>query len=391
MHFARALCESFLAQHPESRFFVLVVDRRDDDREAADEPFETVWVEDLGIPDFRSIAFKFSILELNTSVKPSFLKWVLRNRGIERLIYLDPDVMVYSPLIEVDTILRTKDIVLTPHILSPIEDNKRPAETDFLRSGVFNLGFVGVSNRRGAFHLLDWWESRCLQQGFSEQRAGLFVDQKWLDLAPCLFSGTEVLRDPSYNVAYWNLHERKIEQIGGRPFVNGTNELRFFHFSGVDLKDLGRVSKYQDRTSLSQRPDLQTLFAAYAAILRAKGAAATASAKYGFGQFSNGTRINDLTRRVYAFSMDKFRGVDPFDADGEFFRFAKRAGLLSAGADGTAAISGFPGTQDVRLRTIHWCFRLALRVLGPDRYVLLMRYVAHVALLLNQRPVFWRD
>ena len=391
LHFARTLCRSFLAQHPHSRFFVLVVDRADEGRSPCAEPFETVWVEELGLPDFRSIAFKFSILELNTNVKPSFLKWLLANRGLERLIYLDPDIFVYSPLVEVDTILRTKDLVLTPHILSPIEDNKRPAESDFLRSGVFNLGFIGVSNRAGSLGFLDWWERRCLSKGFSEQSAGLFVDQKWLDLAPCLFAGTEILRSPAYNVAYWNLHERRIDCVGGRSLVNGAEELRFFHFSGVDVKNLSRVSKYQDRFSLAERTDLTQLFEAYVARLRENGLDATSTARYGFGYFSNGARINDLTRRVYAFSLDKFDGVDPFDADGEFFRFVKRAGVLSpeqASATGNAA---FPGAGDVRVRLIHGCLRLALRILGPDRYVLLMRYLAHVSLSLNQRSVFWRD
>jgi hypothetical protein len=102
------------------------------------------------------------------------------------------------------------DILLTPHILSPIRDDKKPMERDFLRSGVFNLGFVGVSNRPPAREFLDWWEARCLKEGFNELRAGLFVDQKWVNFAPCFFSGVEIIRDPGCNVAYWNLHERKL-------------------------------------------------------------------------------------------------------------------------------------------------------------------------------------
>ena len=86
LHFARTLCRSFLAAHPGAAFYVLLVDRPAAGEELRGEPFTAVWVEELGIPDFLGVAFRYGILELNTNVKPSFLKWILDRQGVERLV-----------------------------------------------------------------------------------------------------------------------------------------------------------------------------------------------------------------------------------------------------------------------------------------------------------------
>lgn len=391
LHFARTVCKSFLAAHPGAEFYVLLVDRPDGDRELRGEPFTPVWVEDLGIPGFLSVAFKYNILELSTGVKPSFLKWLLDRRGVERLIYLDPDIFVYAALDEIDERLRETDIVLTPHMLSPIRDDRKPEEQDFLRVGVFNLGFIGVSNRAPARAFLDWWEARCLALGFLEQRSGLFVDQKWINFVPCFFPGVGIVRDPGCNVAYWNLHERTIGAKDGGLLVNGASPLKFFHFSGIDLRDIDRISKHQNRFTLAERGDLAPLFEAYREEVSKNGYPASGGARYAFGFFSNGMLVTELARRVYSMSPDRFAGGDPFDASGEFFSFARKSRLLSD-TDRSSSYGALDvDHRDFRLRIVHACLRLARFALGPDRYTMLMRYLGHISILRNQRPLFWRD
>lgn len=391
LRFARTVCKSFLAVHPGAAFYVLLVDRPAGNDDLRDEPFTPVWVEELGIPDFLSVAFKYNILELSTSVKPSFLKWIQDRHGAERVVYLDPDIFVYSRLDEIDERLREADIVLTPHMLSPIRDERKPAEQDFLRAGVFNLGFIGVSNRPPAREFLDWWEARCLELGFIEQASGLFVDQKWVNFAACFFPGAGIIRDPGCNVAYWNLHERHIEEKAGRLLVNGSTELKFFHFSGIDFSDINRISKHQNRFTLQERGDLAPLFEAYRREVLKNGASDAAGARYAFGYFSNGVLITELARRVYAVSRDKFAAGDPFDANGEVYSFARKARLLSATDSSRAYGALNADLGDFRLKLVHACLRLARFVLGADRYTLLMRYLGYISVLRNQRPLFWRD
>jgi hypothetical protein len=393
LHFARTLCASFLAAHPGATFYVLLVDRPSADEDLGKEPFTVIWVEELGIPNFLSIAFKYDILELNTNVKPTFLKWILNKYGAERLIYLDPDIFVYSNLGEIDNRLHEADIILTPHILSPIHDNKRPEERDFLLGGVFNLGFIGISNRGPVRKFLDWWETRCLDSGFNEQRSGLFVDQKWVNFVPCFFDNIEILRDPGYNVAYWNLHERLIEKKDDRFLVNRSCDLKFFHFSGIDFANINRISKYQNRFTLLDRGDLLPLFEGYRREILKNGLSGETKTRYAFGFFSNGDRITGLARRVYSISSDKLGGHDPFDANDAMYSFAKRNRLLSNfSIDNNDSHNSFNvDPDDFRLRFIYACLRLARLILGADRYTLLMRYLGHISILRNQRPLYWQD
>src|SRR5271169_519006 len=142
---ARVLVESVRKVNPELRTYVLLVDECDRQREAS-EPFTVVPVQNLGIPSFRSVVFRYDILELNTAVKASFCKYLFQHENVQRLIYFDPDVCVYDSLAPLFELLAECSILLTPHTIRPIEDGMRPNERDFLRAGVFNLGFLGLRN-----------------------------------------------------------------------------------------------------------------------------------------------------------------------------------------------------------------------------------------------------
>jgi hypothetical protein len=209
LHFGWTLAESFLKLHPDDEFHLLLVDRMPEDFTSRDSRVHLHEVEKLGLPAFRSLAFKFDILELNTGVKPSFLKHLFA-LGADKVIYFDPDIYVFSSVELIYEALESASIVLTPHILSPTPDAEHVYEKGMLRTGVFNLGFVAVSNSSQGLSFLDWWEERCLKFGFHDLWAGLFVDQKWVDLAPCLFDEVCILRHAGCNVAYWNLQERSV-------------------------------------------------------------------------------------------------------------------------------------------------------------------------------------
>src|ERR1035437_7393078 len=70
---ALALRESYLSYHPESDFYILIVDRKHDRFENLAPDIRVLWVEDLGIENFSHYAMKFDILELNTNVKAVLL------------------------------------------------------------------------------------------------------------------------------------------------------------------------------------------------------------------------------------------------------------------------------------------------------------------------------
>ena len=89
-------------------------------------------------------------------------------------------------------------------------DGRQPTEQDLLLAGTYNLGFIGVGNtRRGAAHARLVERAAGHRLASSTSRDGFFTDQKWIDFVPGLFDA-HLVKDPSWNVAYWNLATRPL-------------------------------------------------------------------------------------------------------------------------------------------------------------------------------------
>src|SRR5207244_229552 len=137
--------------------------------------------------------FRYSILELNTAVKPYFLAYLRRRTGCERVCYFDPDILVLGELGDLYRRLEENDLLLTPHITEPITDNAQPSERNVLVAGIYNLGFLGMAFNERTEKLLDWWQQRLLHGCLDQRDRGLFVDQRWMALAPAFLPRREVL------------------------------------------------------------------------------------------------------------------------------------------------------------------------------------------------------
>jgi glycosyltransferase involved in cell wall biosynthesis/SAM-dependent methyltransferase len=295
---ARVLAPSWKEHNPGAPFFVLVTDLVDGYFDHTNEDFYTVEAASLPIPNQGSFFFKYSLLEASTGVKPYFLEYLFTKHDFKKLVYLDSDILVtdnFGPLIKV---LDEHSIVVTPHLTSPVSDDKHPSETTILQSGTFNLGFIALRKSETSMRMLKWWQERLYSQCIMAPERGMHVDQKWIDLVPGCFGDTYVLREPGYNIAYWNLHDRQVKVENGRISVNG-QPAYFFHFSGIEPENLGMVSKHQNRWRLKQCGDLNVLFERYAKLVLAAGWKECRSWPYSYDFFDNGARIPALARRLY--------------------------------------------------------------------------------------------
>src|SRR5581483_10028432 len=243
---ARVLAESLEAHNPGIRLFVLVTDWIDGYFDPTKEPFSVVRLDELAIPNLPRFCFQYRILELNTASKPYFLEYLLAKPNVDRVLYFDPDIMVFDSLEPLAQLLQRHPIVLTPHLTEIIDDDRKPGELDALKAGTFNLGFLGIARHPESARLLKWWKDRLYTGCRIEPEHAMFVDQRWMDLVVGYFAGVCILRDPAYNIAYWNLHGRKIALNNGKVFVNGL-PCRFFHFSGFDPEKPEIVSRHQNR------------------------------------------------------------------------------------------------------------------------------------------------
>ncbi|WP_177168976.1 glycosyltransferase family 4 protein [Allochromatium warmingii] len=211
-------------------------------------------------------------------------------RNYDTLIYLDPDIWIFRYLEEIYQAFSSASIVLTPHIRRPYYDNHHPSDLSILQSGTYNLGFIGLKNTKSARSLLDWWMQKLYHDCVVDIPKGLFVDQKWIDLVPGFFPDTKIIHDPSYNVAYWNLHERQISGDINNWKVD-EQPLAFFHFSGYLPIAPDSISTHQNRHQINQIPDFANIAVYYGAALFQNGYKTSITWPYAFETLSNGVRL----------------------------------------------------------------------------------------------------
>jgi hypothetical protein len=250
-----------------------------------------------------NLAMCYDLVEFATAVKPLVLQKLLLD--YEEAVYLDPDTYVVSDMVELGPALdESAGIVLTPHYLEPSPPGYQFSEGHVLHVGVYNLGFCAVN--RNAGELLTWWwkhlESECLL----EPLAGLFVDQKWMDLGSVLFNAT-TLRHYGYNVGVANLHERPIASDSTGYYIASTGDrLRLLHFHAFDPH---RPEQFYTRpsTNTGYRPEvsgaLETLSAEYAKALISKREQLGPQPRYIYGFDTSGRRLTRRMRHAYRFAL----------------------------------------------------------------------------------------
>jgi glycosyltransferase involved in cell wall biosynthesis len=309
---ARTLTDSLAQFAPGIDRYVFVVDPLDEVPVVAGARM-LVPTDVFAFEFYAGLAYSSDVTELATAVKPFVLRRLLQ-LGYDRAYYFDPDIEVFAPLDPVTRPLDHADVVLTPHVTEPIPlDGKLPDEIVLLRAGAYNLGFIGVARTPSASAMLDWWAQRLERYCVNDVEAGLFTDQKWVDLVPGLVERAAIVRDRGCNVAYWNLHSRRLDPADPHRLASGEPVI-FFHYSGFDVRAPRRLSKHQTRIDVADDPALETLLRAYAERVKANGFVHASTVPYGFARFSNGVRLDRISRALLREArLDGVRFPDPGD------------------------------------------------------------------------------
>ena len=300
---ARVLAESVKIHNPGAVFYVMLCDSIPDSLNLSTEPFDVIIeLKDLGIDSLDSWIFKHTVVELCTAVKGSAFKWIFDNTDAEKVVYLDPDIVVLHKLDELERILDSLSIVITPHMVSPEETTEAILDNEIcsLKHGVYNLGFLALKKDSIAENFLNWWIQRLLEYCFDDIPNGLFTDQRWIDLAPCFFDNILILRDKTYNVATWNLSQRLVGINENGKLVIERQPIKFFHFSGFDSGDQAvMLAKYAANID-----PLLELRSWYVSELQGKGQSILGSIPCVHSFYSNGAPITDEARLVYRKRLD---------------------------------------------------------------------------------------
>jgi glycosyltransferase involved in cell wall biosynthesis len=328
--YARILFSSLKKYHPEASLFLCLADIQPETKLGIPE-VEIIPADRLAIPNFWDFAFRYDIMEFNTAVKPFVMQWLIEVKGFEEVVYLDPDIELFAPMTSVFKALAAgANFVITPHITQPSEGDEYPNDLGVMKAGIYNLGFIAVDNSLDAISFIHWWGRKLRFYCFNQQYSGLFVDQKFVDLLPAFCDRVTILRDTNLNVAYWNLHQRKLEKTETGWLVDN-KPLVFFHFSGIDPNNPHRLSKHTERFQENLELPLQTIIERYLSQLKEFDYDREIKLKYAYGTFSNGVPITTIMRRCY-------RSLNNSGLDNPFATFDKYlnqpAALLPANSPG---------------------------------------------------------
>lgn len=310
---ARVLARSVKRHDPGAVFHLLLSDAPPPDWNLSEEPFDTLLgLEDLGIDGVKAWAFRHALVEMCTAVKGPGALEIVRRHQPDKLVYFDPDIVVFGSLENLNRELDKHSVLLTPHLTDP---ERTPAgvldnEISALKHGIYNLGFVGFRCQGEGLRCLQWWSQRLRDHCRDDIAGGLFTDQRWADHIPAMFEDVRILRDPVYNVATWNLSNRRATGTAPDHLLINGQPLVFYHFSGFDSGAQETMLGLYGKES----PQLTVLRRWYINECEREGQSTLGHLPCVYNRYDNGQPIEKAHRLLYRDRPDLQRAFpDPFN------------------------------------------------------------------------------
>ncbi len=382
-YFAHAKClgDSVKKHCPEVDFFIFQVDKNIDNIDLDIERFTVINNDELKIPKLLEMAFKYDVIEFSTSLKPFAIEYLFKTLGYEKILYIDPDMILYSSPMFLYDLLDNKHALLTPHLIKPyINYEGATTEEELLFVGIYNLGFFGVKNSDTGNHIVKWWQAKLLNQCFADKEDALHVDQKWMDFLPSLYTDSiEILRHSGINVAFWNFHERNITTTN-ELFTVDNMELVLFHFSGLVPEDYETICRKQTKYNLSNKPELRSIFEKYVTCLNENGYKFLKDLIYSYNQFDNGEFILKYQRRLFRGLLTEGHSfANPFSTsdNNSLYRLFYDNKLLAFDKTGklNKLKKSFPD-HEKQFKKLFFMMNLFKKIIGIKNYYLMMRFIA---------------
>ncbi len=179
-----------------------------------------------------------------------------------------------------------------------------------------------MRSAEAASRFLETWRDLVTAPGaFLESRGGQ-TEQNSFNWIVAFTDDVDVMRDTTYNVAYWNLHERAIRWTGDGPdgprFTIEGRPLVAFHFSGFVPGNPLRLCSGNHLHPVHCDRALGRLLTFYSGELAANDAANWSARTYRFATFSSGIVVDRRMRQLFKeYEPELRREVDPFSPAGE--------------------------------------------------------------------------
>lgn len=161
--------------------------------------------------------------------KPEYFLHLFKTTDVETIIYFGADMYFLG---DVTYVQAMPGIALcTPHLVASLPSNAVAAAWN-RGTGLLNSDFLILRRDQKVIDFLNWWSNMLDEVCSGDVKDGFFWDQGYLQHL-LQFGWFEPICDPKLNVAYYNLHERDI------------NEALAFQFTGYDPDRPTTLSRYK--------------------------------------------------------------------------------------------------------------------------------------------------
>lgn len=230
------LWRSIQRYDPHGVLWVLCLDGRSEAtlRSLADASLRLIALENLerSIPDLVDAKSTRSRAEYYFTLTPAITRWILQsNTSIERLTYVDADMMLFGSLDPIweEMDRRRASVLVTEHRFSSCLRH-------YLRHGRFNVGILSFRADLVGMRCVARWERQCREWCYDRIDGTKYADQGYLTSWPDdLGASLYICEHPGVNLAPWNWRTCRIEtkrsaSSASTIAVNG-QDLLLYHYA----------------------------------------------------------------------------------------------------------------------------------------------------------------
>ena len=224
-----ALWRSLRHHDPGAMLWALALD--DDSarilRALADATLRVVTLAELEAADpaLATVKPRRPLVEYYFTLSPCWPRHLLQaHPEMERLIYVDADMMFFGDPRPIFDAMGSASILITAHRFPGF------LKEHYERHGVYNVGVLSWRRDLNGVACLDWWREQCLEWCHDRIEPGRYADQKYLDEWPRRFADVVECRHPGVNLAPWNWMNHEYTLGAGVPAMDG-QPLTLFHFA----------------------------------------------------------------------------------------------------------------------------------------------------------------
>lgn len=189
-------------------------------------------LQELNLPNTQLVPFEEVETDALRQVKPfrtpkeyiwtskaTWILWLLEKQKVQRLMYLDVDMLFFGGPEPVFEEIGSQQIALTPHRFPPRLQH-------LVVNGLFNVGVVYVT--LGAVECIRRWAIQCIDWCYHRHEHGQFAEQRYLDEWPALWNAYSI-QHKGFNLAPWNQEQYAYSKQDRQLYVDG-DPLVLYHF-----------------------------------------------------------------------------------------------------------------------------------------------------------------